>query len=260
MYMEAKRIIDINTRKRNVNLWFINDIHVGAACFAEKEFLSTIEKIKKDSKAVVILNGDLGDYIKAGDPRYLANDVDLRYPDPEDQYFKIVELLQPIKNKIIAVGMGIHEFSIWKYHGFNLTKMLAREFDCDYYIDFAIVNLKVTKNTFRILVTHGAGGSGTVGGVERWIKTQVQKMQVAPDICAVGHFHMLDVFATPVFDSEFNTKPTYFAVTGGFYKNYPDRGLSTFASRSAFRPNLIGTVMFELFQDGNIIDHKIIES
>lgn len=256
-----KRFISYKTKNKQLNLWFLNDLHVGNNGFQKESLLSTIEKIKKDKNAVVILNGDLGDYIRNNDPRYLVNDVDQLYPDIEDQYFAIIDFLAPIKDKIIGVGMGNHEFTIWKHNGFNLTKMLATHFGVDYYEDLCLFEFTIGKKKHKVtsLVTHGCGGSGTIAGVARWISKQVQKMSITPDICAVGHFHKLDVITNPVFAKDMSsTEVKYLAVTGCYSKNYPDRS-SIYASRNCFQPNIIGTVMFELFDDGRIQDHKIIE-
>ena len=241
---------------KKLNLYFLNDIHLGAKSFEEEAFKNRVNEIKKDKQAVVILNGDYCDFIRKGDPRYEMDEVDPKYADIEDQYFGIKALLEPIGDKIIAVGMGNHDYTVKKYYGWHIPRMLAKEFGAIHFDDLLLVNFIVNKASHRVLVTHGVSGASTIGGQMNVLLKIANNMETSPDICVMGHVHRLDVLHNPKFDDNFKSSVKYIGITGTYLTGYPEGG-STYASRRLYSPNLIGTVMFELSADGDI-DPKII--
>ena len=159
---------------------------------------------------------------------------------------------------IIAFGMGNHEFSVKKYYGFDITRMLAEFFRTNYYEDLALIKITLKNHTHRVLVTHGSTGSTTLGGAINWLLRIAGQMEVTPDICAMGHVHRLDIVLNPKWGDKFKTITKYIALTGNFFDTYSSK-TSNYGTRKVFSPLPVGCVMFELFSDGKIQDHKIIE-
>lgn len=254
-----KRNVTYKTKKKNVNLYVLSDFHLGAKGFAEDKLKERIEAISKDKDAVVVINGDFADFIRAGDPRFDMGDINMKYLDIQHQYMGIRKILKPIKDKIVLLTMGNHDYSVKKYYGFNVVEMLADDLDCDYTEDVCILNIEMKNKTYRIFVTHGATGAGTLGGAIRWLMKRVNAMEVAPDIALMGHVHRLDVVLNTRWTDEFNTLVKYIGITGSYYDSYSYES-GNYATMKAYPPLPIGCLMFELSRDGNIVDHKIIEN
>lgn len=253
------RTIEYKTNKNKVNLWILSDFHFGARACAVDALKKRIEIIRKDKDAVVVINGDICDFIRFTDRRYDNDEIDPNYNDMDLQYEGIKEILKPIKNKIIAIGMGNHDYSVKKYYGFDVIRMLAEAFDCEYFHDIMLLTMNVKKHSHKVLITHGAAGGTTLAGAFNWLKKVAEGMEVSPDICAMGHVHRLDVVFNPKWDEEFNTKIKYLALTGNYYDTY-SQPTSNYGTRKVFQPLPIGCVMFELFKDGKIQDHKMVDN
>lgn len=253
------RSLSHTVKGKKANLYILSDFHLGAKGFVEEALKNRVNEIKKDKDAVVIINGDLCDFIRAGDPRFMMSEVDMRYLDFEQQYFGIKEILSPIKDKIIMVGTGNHDFSVKKYHGFDIPRMLSEAFDAFHFEDIALLKIKVKKQEYRVLVTHGSTGSATLGGAVNWLLKRANMLESTPDICAMGHVHRLDIVTDAKLRDDLTTTSVKFlAMTGSYYKTYNESD-SNYGSRKTYAPYPIGCVMFELDSDGMIKDNKIIE-
>lgn len=133
--MRTLRIdIPYPSRKNKFHLYSIYDPHLGAAACDEKLLKSDIEKIKNDPNALVLLGGDGIDAIARHDPRagqptlaaWCRNQQDII--GTEIDYF--VDLMVPIRDKIIAIIEGNHEYTPER-HGeravyFEICKRIAR--------------------------------------------------------------------------------------------------------------------------------------
>ena len=108
------------------NLWDIGDFHVGSTTFHEEGFLEIREQIIEDGSARVVVGGDLIEAITIDDRRFdmETNDPALRLP--LQQCEKVVELLEPIKKKIVCVLEGNHERKLRKY-GYLVRDVICRE-------------------------------------------------------------------------------------------------------------------------------------
>lgn len=254
-----KRSVTYKTKKKKVNLYALSDFHLGANGFAEDKLKNRIEEISKDKEALVIINGDVADFIRAGDPRFEMGEYNLDYPDIQHQYMAVKKILKPIKDKIILLTMGNHDHSVKKYYGWNVIQMLADDFNCDYTEDLCLLKIEMKDSTHRVLVTHGATGSSTLGGSIRWLKKRINALERAPDIGLMGHVHRLDVVLNARWNDDFDTSIKYIGFTGSYYDTYSDSG-SNYGTRKAYPPLPIGCLMFELHKDGRIVDHKIIEN
>jgi UDP-2,3-diacylglucosamine pyrophosphatase LpxH len=255
----ALRTLELNVTKPKIHLYWLNDLHVGAPACRIDRLVPRIKQIASDPFAKVILNGDYGDFIHSTDPRYTHDEVADPFREMSDQYIKIRELLLPIKDKIIAVGEGNHEFTMKKYAGFDITYMLSRDLDVPMYNDLALIKVKVGNHVYRVLTTHGATPSNNPNSALNWLKRVASDMVTQPDIIAMGHVHQIATQPEAKHNDDLKTtKIRYVALTGHYYDTY--HGGANYGSRKLFSPTPFGCVMFELHKDGQIIDHKIIEA
>ena len=194
--------------KKTSNLWVLNDVHFGAKACRIDKFKERIEKIKKDKNAIVILNGDLLEAIHFNDPRFDIDSVDPKYNTVNKQYVGMRKILEPIKNKIVAVGDGNHEYKIKKYSGMDISRLYAEEFNAIYYGDALIIKLTIAKKEYNCLIIHGGSGSTTMTGNIGAIKKYADNMETTPDVVIMGHVHRLDLIHNPKLSNDFETKMT----------------------------------------------------
>lgn len=175
-----------------LTLYPISDVHWGAAECMECEFKAYLKKIEDDPYAGVVLAGDL---INNG-IRSSKTDVYREKYRPDVQKEMMIELLHPIKDKIIAGVSGNHEYRSVKEVSQDVTKDM---FDVlgikDRYVpDAAFIKVSVGEKqnkkpaTYMIYLSHGSGGGSTLGaGISKQDNYQLSIEGV--DISVTGHTH-----------------------------------------------------------------------
>ncbi len=179
-------IVDYKVKKA-LNLMALGDIHFGSKECNVPVLEAHLDMIKKTDDCAIILMGDLincGTRVSVG-----AGTYDDDY-NPQEQYEKMLNYLEPIKNKIISAHSGNHEERIRQLSSFDITKMLCRELNIPYLGYGALTKIKVNKLNFHVYSTHGSSGSGTpMGKMRNCVKMQ---NNADADIYLYGHTHGLD--------------------------------------------------------------------
>lgn len=232
-----------HTTKDIANLWVLNDLHLGARSCKKKQFKKVVEKIRKDKHAVVVLNGDLMEAIHTSDKRFDMDSVDDEFNTVEKQYGGLKKLIEPIEDKIIAVGIGNHERTIKKTSGIDLSNLLAEDLGVLYYGDALMLKLKAKSNNYRCLIMHGNTGATTITGNINAIKKYAENMDQAPDVIIMGHVHRLDVIHNPKLSDEFDVKVKFFAINGSFFGTYK-QGENNYGTQQFFPPTITGCIKF----------------
>jgi len=165
----------------------LGDVHLGSKECDEKLFKDKVKWIEKQDDLGVILIGDL---INAGLRASIgAGTYDDDY-NPQEQYEKVLDILYPIKSKILFSLQGNHEARIYDVASFDVTKMLSRELGVTYAKDgIGILKQKVNGNNYIVAATHGSTGSATVmGKMNGCLKLS---NYIDADIYCYGHTHAL---------------------------------------------------------------------
>lgn len=151
-----------------LTLYPISDVHLGSAECMEQEFRAYLKRIESDPHAAVLLAGDiLNNGIKSSKTDVYKE----KYP-PDVQKEMMIELLEPIKDKIVAGVAGNHEYRTVKESCQDVMKDIfwALQIRDRYTPDAAFVKISVGEKanrkpaTYMIHLTHGSGGGGTLGG------------------------------------------------------------------------------------------------
>lgn len=175
-----------------LTLYPIADVHYGAAECMEREFESYIKRIADDPYAAVLLGGDL---LNNGLKSSVTDVYDEKY-SPQQQKKAMIELLRPIKNKIIAGTFGNHEQRSKRESDVDLMgDIFAQLSISDGYAGdaaFLKVSLGAKANgkpaTYMIYLSHGSGGGSLLGsGVSRQDGYQMAIEGI--DISVSGHVH-----------------------------------------------------------------------
>lgn len=169
----------------------ISDVHLGHPSFMEKEFKETIKYIQEHDNVYTILGGDICDNAVICGTKsigVLENNL-----SPMQQVEKAVELLTPIKDKILGCVLGNHSYRSMQVTGINPVAMICSELGISnvYRENLAIIKIKIGKRedknraTYTILLHHGTGSENSA--VKR-DKEFINSFEGA-DIIVTGHVH-----------------------------------------------------------------------
>lgn len=235
------------------------DLHYGAKTCdirAFKEFLK-----EHDENTYYFTNGDLWDMIYFDDKRFRLsnhNPNDGEDDDPIDKEIKeMVNILDPIKDRIICVGHGNHEDAISKKCHTNPSKRLAEALGVPYLgysFWFRIILSQADGGRGRTIdfyCTHGfGGGTRTEGGsVTKYSKYSDRFLC---DIFVVGHDHRKQYVRYPLLgivgkkDVSLFGKSKLVCLGGSWKKTYGTGTTVTWEETKGFPPNEIGGITIEL--------------
>lgn len=182
--------------KKAIKVIPMADVHLGALEHCKKEWEEFCKTVESDPDMYLILGGDL---INNSVRNSVANPFD-EVIRPMEQKKRIVEMLKPIKDRILCCVSGNHEYRTVKDSDQDLTYDIMSKLDLeDIYrpnIAFLQIGMGEHKNgertrtscTFNIVATHGTGGGiytgATVNRNERFGNV-IEGM----DALCVGHTH-----------------------------------------------------------------------
>lgn len=180
--------------KKDIKIYPISDVHLGAAEHLETFWNDFVGKVQEDENAYVILGGDL---INNSTRNSVAN-VFAETMRPREQKRLMAEMLSPIKDKILCAVTGNHERRSGKDADDDPTYDIMCKLDIEdvYRENVAFLKLQFgdvygdgKKNpTYTFVVTHGAGGGMLTGGsVNR--NERFGYVIDGMDCLVVGHTH-----------------------------------------------------------------------
>lgn len=187
-----------------VHLYIVSDAHCGAHGFAKKEFTKYISKIAADDKAAVIVLGDLIDNATQGSKGCVFSQRVM----PQKQIEMIIDLLGPIKEKIIFFCIGNHCERSFRQTGSDPGYTMCLGLGCidKYNYVHGFITIKAGSKTYKLYATHN------IGKAESKLKT-IARSHPDCDVVVGGHIHQAKV--VPVAQQLHNGKiKTTYAVTG----------------------------------------------
>lgn len=158
----------------------------------EKEFKAYLKQIEGDPSAAVMLGGDL---INNGVKSSKTDVYKEKYP-PDVQKDMMIDLLEPIADKVIAGVSGNHEYRSAKEVCQDVTKDIftALRIRDRYTPDAAFIKTSLGEKqnrkpaTYMIYLSHGSGGGSLLGGgLSKQDNYQLSIEGV--DISITGHTH-----------------------------------------------------------------------
>ena len=188
--------INLSEKLKVVQLHIFADLHIGDAYCNIEEIKNNINYVAKTKNAYAILNGDLINNAT----KTSVSDCYSENLTPQQQSDKIIELFQPIKNKILVITDGNHEKRTYRADGIKLMKIVADKLGVENYSeDSAIIFLKFgldnktkEKELYSIYVTHGCGGGKRPGGKVNRLEEMSNKTDC--DIYIHSHTHLPMIF------------------------------------------------------------------
>jgi predicted phosphodiesterase len=182
----------------------ISDSHIGDQNANIDALKKQIKYIKENDNVYCIINGDILNVALKNSKSDIYNDN----MTPRQQLDFALELLEPIKEKILLIKPGNHEFRIDKETSLSVLQFLAAELGLkDRYINtVATLFLKFKKPistcnrylTYSIAVNHQFGGGGKTVGAKA--NTLQKFSEVFPaDFCILSHTHQGIIFPTTAY-------------------------------------------------------------
>lgn len=192
----------------------IGDAHIGDEHCDEKMVKNMVKYVLEKPNRYVILNGDLMDMA-------LTTSVSDSYGaklNPSEQVEYVATILEPIKDRILAMGSGNHEFRTYKSTGIDVSRYLAhliggKKFVENQYSDNSFVLFlkvgesdssrpsKLKQQVYSIFVQHGRGGGRKMGGKANRLKDSDEIIADA-DLYIMGHVHTPMAFPASTFISD----------------------------------------------------------
>lgn len=190
---------DFPTDWTHANVYTLSDLHLGDPQALNSVIKRRLLDAEQDPHGLVILNGDLLNTAL----RHSVSDVYGELMSPMEQMQEMVELLRPLRDKIIGVTAGNHENRIYKSDGIDVTRLICRELGVEdkYAPEGVLIFLRfgtrnghgrhIDKNPrqwYSIYTTHGSGGGRKEGA--KAIRLADLATIVDADIYISGHTHL----------------------------------------------------------------------
>lgn len=187
-----------------VHLYIVSDAHCGAHGFDKKAFTRYIATIANDDKAVVAVLGDLMDNATQGSKGCIFS----QRVSPQKQIETVIEMLTPIKDKIIFFCIGNHEERTFRQTGSDPGYTMCLGLGCldKYNYVHGFIAIQAQGKTYKVYATHNIGRS------ESKLKTMAR---AHPDCDIVMGAHIHTAKVVPVAQQLHSGKiRTTYAVTG----------------------------------------------
>ena len=216
-------------------IYYLGDVHFGAASCNEAALKEAVKMIKADGTAWIGM-GDYVDAISFNDPRFNPLEIARRYEVqdlndlPRKQADEFLEIVDPIKDKCIGLLAGNHENKYRKYNGFDVNSYLARGMNTrdlhqKAWISISFRNEKWKRSApIKIVVCHGTGGSGYREGYPLNKVYDTFRWDIA-DVHVMGHLHQMQTDRCEYNDFSYGSirrLVSWFAVSGCFLSKTED--------------------------------------
>lgn len=142
----------------NFTVCDMSDFHLGSPNCAEDTLEEVVAKIKDTKDCYVIFKGDAIEAILPNDKRYLHSAVKESLQSPKQQADRVIELFNPIRERILVWMLGNHELKFWNTMDFG--RYIADNLQCRYGAYNCKIHYNDSKNElmFKTYHTHGMGG------------------------------------------------------------------------------------------------------
>lgn len=236
---------DLGSEFNEIEIIPLGDWHIGN----DKCRLDTIHKkidyIKNKPNAYCVLLGDLLECIIKDS----KGDLNTQYLTPQEQLYEVIELLEPIKHKILGITTGNHEERIYRVTSFDVSHDLAKHLGLLEVYDKTALYIFVSfgknngrenkRHTIRVYAKHNAS-NGTK------TQTSVKSLEemaniIDADIYIGGHTHTPIAFLKP-YKIGYDRSKTIKQKTRAFANGGSDLDFAEYAETKSYEPKCIAFV------------------
>lgn len=206
--------IKLDCDKNTFQLMVLGDMHIGDELCDLDLIKDTIEYIKKTKDCYCILNGDLiNNALKTSKSDSYKEQMTI-----EEEQDLLIELLMPIKNKILVIATGNHEYRTSLLAGINPLKAVAlalglkdKLVENSYLlnIEFGIAyGVKKQSNKYIVFGMHGGSGGGRRAGATANALQDMALIRPDMDLYIHSHTHTVINYSDLIFLYDRKTKKT----------------------------------------------------
>lgn len=252
----------------NHRIVLAGDFHIGNIMSFQEGIRDMIEEIRQSEDMYFCGVGDYMESFTIDDPHYDPRVLGEEY-DPLLQAGAVVAFLKPIKNKILALGIGNHEWRVIKTGNF-VKNYICQQLGVPYGTFSYKVHIEDYDGNlmYKIFVSHGFRSISSVADSRRRKASNEELMlerrlrEKASDcvVMAMGHTHKL-IVSEPIHilymtddgnkvqanytdvhthDAYIHPEHRWYVNTGSFCKLYPKLGESGYAEMFGYDPVDLG--------------------
>ena len=210
------------------------DCHIGDRLIDWKLLKKRIEDVRVNKNRYAILNGDLMDNATC---QSLGDTYEAEL-NPNEQMQKVIQTFEPIKDKILSVTGGNHEYRTKKQTGIDLTQNICYQLGIFnkyhpisnlLFLRVGFLSKRLSDNRqvlYVIYHTHGSGGGRRPGSKANRLEDMMSKVDA--DIYIHSHTHTPMTFKNATYRiSMINSSVEYverLAINTGAYIDYGGYG------------------------------------
>jgi hypothetical protein len=223
--------------------WY--DVHHGHQLHASPLFKRHREWFLREPYVLGWNGGDFFENVVEGSPGIYSQDR-----SPQVQFKDSVDLLVPMKDKLLFAIPGNHEARTYRVSGFDIAAALADTVGIEYFADYCFCTIKWRGLKFRICAHHGTGAAASPGGQRNAARKDMP--WVGADLYWTGHLHqpIADVVYRADYDQSTDRmvsrssvviiSPSYLRYFGGY------------GAAKRLGPGSLGITVAELQSTGNV--------
>lgn len=237
---------NVDSEEDYIDVWFMSDMHLGHRDFDLKEFKKYIVWVEEKPNRYII---GLGDYIECSTSSRAPGKALLsQMINVNGQVDELIKLLDPVKDRIIALTEGNHELRITLDTQFDVVaQAIAPRLQTHYLGYQGWLRLKRDRINYYMYLHHGPRKSSSQNP-KYHLNIMALKLGYAnqADLLAMGHNHKLFAhkYVTSVVSGDkLYTHECWGIRTGGFL-NYPE-----YSQDSLYRPADVGSPILRFYLD-----------
>lgn len=223
---------DLGGQYKKITVMSLSDFHIGDSLCDIKKIKEVLQEVHDSNNTFIILNGDL---INNATKNSVSNVYDEEM-SPMEAIIKLVDLLEPVKDKILVIHPGNHENRTYKEDGVDIIRIVAKSLGIEdrfsegwWYLYLTMgLNEKNRPVMYTITGVHGYGGGKKSGGKINNLVEMSDK--VIADIYVMGHTHTPIMTRNTIYvpDLQHRTlvkKDKYYLMTNAFleYGGYGEK-------------------------------------
>ena len=234
----------IETKSEQIEIIPFGDTHLGNSNCQWKKFQELISYIANTPNCYAIGMGDYLDSILPKDTRF---DPSEEFRVIEQNINQIIDTLKPIKDKIICLLTGNHEYHLHSAGYGDPVKRIAAELGIPYAGFSAFIKIKVLPKTHKpslvIYAHHGWSAGRRTGNVINNVENLAQYWDA--DVYLVGHSHKL--WSTRQVKIGWGgQRKIVFGNTGTFLETC-SWGTTSYSERGGFPPLKLGVLKLKYY-------------
>ena len=191
---------ELSEKLQYVELHTFSDWHIGDEHCDMQSIRDEVDRVKETPNAYCILNGDLCNTAT----RSSVSDIYSEKMSIMEQIQTCIDLLEPIKDKVLFIANGNHENRAYKSDGVEIMRLIAKQLGLEsrYSSEGGVLFLRFgevrqhgrhrIKQSYAIYITHGTGGGKSVGSKVNRLEDLVGIVDA--DIYLHSHTHLPVIF------------------------------------------------------------------